>query len=266
MQIAINTGSLSQDTPEALEKAAALGFRHVEVNLQTAEFDYGYRRKPNARFYRQLKNQIDEMGLIVWSVSAPALTQEQMFSSRARKDILMSGVGAAGLLGSQVYVTGPTDLFQDEDALLTYFDKREAPPIINGFDETWAQAVNRRMALAIRNYDYWVGSPLINNAERMNNLTDALAVGCALDIRLAQHRNPLPVWIEQLNERLAVAYVYDLGEDGRPKTPTGEEWAEWLTPFKQTRLKCLVMSAANDQSDSEIIDSRTRLAEILERV
>ena len=65
MQIAISTGSLSQETPKALEKAAALGFRHVEVNLQTAEFDYGYRRKPDVRFYRQLRKQIDELGLVV---------------------------------------------------------------------------------------------------------------------------------------------------------------------------------------------------------
>lgn len=263
MQIAINTGSLSQDTPEALEKAAALGFRYVEVNLQTAEFDYGYRRKPNARFYRQLRKQIDELGLLVWSVSAPPLTPEQMFSSRARKDILMNGVGAAGLLGSQVYVTAPTDLFQSEDVLVDYFNKPEAPPIINGFDEAWAQVVNRRMALTIRNYDYWMGAPLVNTADKMHNLTEALAVGCALDIRLAQHRNPLPVWVEQLNERLAVAYAYDLGEDDRPKTPTGEEWGEWLAPLKQTRLKCLVMSAAQGQSDSEIIDGRNQLEEKL---
>jgi hypothetical protein len=264
MQIAINTGSLSQDTPEALEKAAALGFRHVEVNLQTAEFDYGYRRKPNARFYRQLRKQIDELGLVVWSVTAPSLTPEQMFSTRARKDILMNGIGAAGLLGSQVYVTGPTDLFQNENALLAYFDQGDAPPVIEGYDESWAQVINRRMAMAVRNYDYWMGTPLINQVERMHTVTDALAVGCALDIRLAQNRNPLAAWVAQLGDRLAVGYVYDLGEDGRPKTPTGTEWAEWLAPFKQTRLKCLVISAAKEESDLDIADSRTRLEEILE--
>jgi sugar phosphate isomerase/epimerase len=264
MQIAINTGSLSQDTPEALEKAAALGFRHVEVNLQTAEFDYGYRRKPNARFYRQLRKQIDELGLLVWAVSAPPMTQEQMFSTRARKDILMNGVAAAGLLGSQVYVVGPTDLFKSEDALQAYFDNPEAPPMIGGYDEAWAQVINRRMTFAIRNYDYWMGSPLINQAERMNNLTEVLAVGAALDIRLAQRRNPLPTWIEHLNDRLAVAYVYDLSEDGRPQLPTSEDWNEWLAPFKSTRLKCLVISAAAGQSDTDIIEARNRLQGFVE--
>lgn len=264
MHIAINTGSLSQDTPKALDKAAALGFRYVEVNLQTAEFDYGYRRKPNARFYRQLKKQVDELGLVVWSVTAPPLTPEQMFSSRARKDILMSGVGAAGLLGSQVYVAGPTDLFQNEDALQVYFDKEEAPPVIDGYDEAWAQVINRRMVLALRNYDYWMGAPLINRADRFQKLTNDLAIGCALDIRLAQYRNPLPDWIECLDDRLAAGYVYDMGEDDRPKTPTGEEWDEWLAPFKKTRLKCLVISAGSDQSDSEIADGRAMLEELLD--
>jgi sugar phosphate isomerase/epimerase len=264
MQIAINTGSLSQETPEALEKAAALGFRYVEVNLQPAEFDYGYRRKPNARFYRQLRKQIDELGLVIWSVTAPPLSPEQMFSTRARKEILMGGVGAAGLLGSQVYVVSPTDIFQNEDALQLYFEKGDAPPIIQGYDEAWAQIINRRMTPAVRNYDYWMGAPLVNTAERMQNLTDALAVGCALDIRTAQHRNPVATWIECLSDRLAVAYVYDLGEDGRPKCAAGEEWAEWLAPLKKTRLKCLVISAGKEQIDNDIIESRTMIKEILD--
>jgi len=122
------------------------------------------------------------------------------------------------------------------------------------------------MVLSVRNVDYWMGSPLINHVERMHNLTDALAVGCALDIRLAQHRNPLSLWVEQLNNRLAVAYVYDLTEDGRPKTPAGEEWPEWLAPFKKTRLKCLVISAAEGQSDSEIKDGCQKLQEIFETI
>jgi hypothetical protein len=186
-----------------------------------------------------------------------------MFSTRARKDILISGIGAAGLLGSQVYVTGPTDLFQNEDALLAYLNEPDAPPVIQGFDEAWAQVVNRRMVLAIRNYDYWMGAPLINQAERMQKLTDDLAVGCALDIRLAQHRNPLPAWIDCISDRLAVAYVYDLGEDGRPTTPAGDEWAGWLIPFRKTRLKCLVISAGQGRSDVEIIEGRTMIEEIL---
>jgi hypothetical protein len=263
MQIAINTGSLSQETPKALEMAADLGFRQIEVNLQTAEFGYGYRRRPDARFYRQMKKQIDELGLSVWSATSPPQTQEQMFSSRARKDIMMNSVGAAGLLGAQVYVSSPTDLFQNEDDLLFYLEKGDAPPTIKGYDESWAQIINRRMSPVIRNYDYWVGAPLINQAERLKRVTDALAIGCALDIRLAQRRNPLATWIEALSDRLAVVYAYDMDEDGRISAPASGEWAEWLEPFKQTRLKTLVMSAGEGQGAAEIKASRAMLQEIL---
>jgi hypothetical protein len=235
----------------------------VEINLQTAEFDYGYRRKPNARLYRQLKKQIDTLGLSVWSVTSPPLAQEQMFSSRARKDILINGVGAAGLLGGQVYVAEPADLFQSEEALQAYFQNEDAPPVIEGYDEAWAQVVNRRMALAVRNLDYWMGSPLTNQAERLKKLTDDLAVGCALDIRLAQHRNSLDAWVDCLGDRLALAYVHDLADDGRFQLPSGEEWADWLAPFQQTRLKCLVMSAGEGQSDEAILAGRFMLEEVL---
>ncbi len=264
MQIAINTGSLSQETPKALEMAADLGFGQIEVNLQTAEFGYGYRRKPNARFYRELKKQIDKLGLSVWSVTSPPQTQEQMFSSRARKDILMNGVGAAGLLGAQVYVTSPTDLFENEDDLAYYFEKGDAPPTISGYDEAWAQVINRRMAPVIRNYDYWMGSPLIDQAKRLEKLTDDLAIGCALDIRLAQRRNPLTTWVDCLGDRLAVSYAYDLDENGRITAPSSEEWPEWLLPIKQTRLKTLVMSAGEGQSEADILASRAMLQEILD--
>jgi hypothetical protein len=157
----------------------------VEVNLQTAEFGYGYRRKPSVRFYRQLKKQIDDLTLSVWSVTSPPQTQEQMFSSRAGKDILINSIGVAGLLEAQVFVATPMDLFEGEDALLAYFGAREAPLVIKEYDEAWAQAINRRMTLVMRNYDYWIGAPLINQADRLKKLTADLATGCALDIRLA---------------------------------------------------------------------------------
>jgi hypothetical protein len=187
-----------------------------------------------------------------------------MFSARARKDILMTGVGAGGLLGAQVYVTGPTDLFESEEDLLNYFEKGDAPPTIKGYDEAWAQIINRRMVPSIRNYDYWMGAPLINQADRVEKVTSDLAIGSALDIRLAQRRNPLSTWIECLADRLAVSYAYDLDDDGRLVAPISEEWAEWLQPLKQTRLKTLVISAGEDQGEAEISASRSMLQGILD--
>jgi hypothetical protein len=263
MQIAINTGSLSKETPRALERAADLGFRQVEVNLQPAEFGYGYRRKPSVRFYRQLNKQIDTLTLSVCSVTSSPQQQEHMFSSRARKEILINGIGAADLLGAQVFVSTPTDLFESEDALLAYFEAGNAPPVIKDFDEAWTQAINRRMTPVIRNYDYWMGSPLVNQADRLKKLTDSLAIGCALDIRLAQRSNPLSTWIEAVGDRLAVAYTYDVDEVGHHIAPISDYWGQLLEPFKQTRLKTLVISAGKGQGDEEISASRVMLQKIL---
>ena len=77
LQLAISTNTLGRSTPDALQPAADLGISHLEINLQPVEFDYGYRRKPNARFYRELRQQLDRLGLYVWSVTPPPRTQEQ---------------------------------------------------------------------------------------------------------------------------------------------------------------------------------------------
>jgi hypothetical protein len=84
-----------------------------------------------------------------------------------------------------------------------------------------------------------------------------------LDIRLAQNRNSLDAWVDCLGDRLALAYVHDVADDGRFQLPSGEEWANWLAPFQQTRLKCLVMSAGEGQSDEAILAGRFMLEEVL---
>ena len=98
MQIAINTNALNTNTSEAIQQAHQLGFQTVEINLQPTEFNYGYQRKVSSRFYRQLKKQINELGLSVWSTTSCPLNQSQMFFERARKDILVGGAVAAGIL------------------------------------------------------------------------------------------------------------------------------------------------------------------------
>ncbi|MEW5986326.1 MAG: hypothetical protein AB1791_06805 [Chloroflexota bacterium] len=268
--VAINTGSLGKQTPLALERAAGLGFRTVEVNLQTEEFGYGYQRKPNVRFYRELRRQVDSLGLSVWSVSAPPLTQAQMFYERARKDILMQAAGAAGILGAQVFVTYPADLFTTEIQFETYLREDRAPATIEGFDEAWAQVVNRRMTMALVNWQHWLGAPLTNQAERMAKITDDLAIGCALDMRRAVTRGALADWLEKISERLAVAYLYDLaageGEVSPAyRAPLDSQWQEWLPLLAGTRLKCLVMRADPEQSDEEITRSRVYVEDLVSK-
>jgi hypothetical protein len=263
MLIAISTGSLSERTPQALQRAADLGFREVEINLQEPELDYGYRRKPNVRFYRELRHQIDRLGLAVWSVTMPRLTQEQMFFERARRDILIAAAGAAGIVGGRVLVLRPADIFTSEMAFAAYWEGKTAPPVIEGFDEGWAQAVNRRLTVALANHDHWLGAPLTNQADRIARVTSDLAIGWAMDARRAMGRNSLAAWLEAAGERLAVAHLYDLEEGGRRRAPMAAEWPEWLAGLGRTRLKCLVMAGDPGQSDDEIRQSQAYLTSIL---
>ena len=261
MFIAINTESLSKNTPEAVAKAAALGFKHIEVNLQTDEYGNGYKRKPNVRFYRELKKQIDGLGLSVWSVTTTPLTQEQMFFERARKDIFLGNAGAAGILEAKVVVVRPADIFTSEINFETYLREKTAPPMIEGYDEGWVQVVNRRMIVALLNHDHWLGIPLTNSAERMALLTEDLAVGWAFDVTRGLNRGQMADWLEKLNERMAVAYAYDLLDDGETIcAPISEKWGERAAALNQTRLKCLVLRANPRQSADEIKQSYDYLA------
>lgn len=258
MNLAINTASLSDDTAEALDRAAALGFDTVEVTLQPDEFGYGYRRRPDVKLYRTLRQQLDENKLSAWSVSAPQLTQRQMFSPRARREILINGAGAAGVLGAKVYVVEPAHLFANEDITETYFREQTAPPVVDGFDEAWAQVVNRRMTFAVDNASYWIGLPLLNNAERMAKVTRDLGIGWSGDLRRAS-TSDITQWLTLCGERLAVAHAYDLAEDGETRlTPEDEQWADWLAPLADTRLKTVVLHGHPNQDDNEFIAARAR--------
>ena len=264
MEIAISTASLNPSTPAAIERAWALGFTQVEINLQPDEFGYDYKRKTNARFYRSLARTLAEKKLSVWSTTTPPLTQQQMFSARARKDILMSSAIAAGMLGSRVFVASGLDVFRDEDLVDAYFERGLSPPVVDGFDEAWVQAVNRRVSMAICNEDFWIGLPLLNRPDRLDKVSTDLAVGIAFDLRQALRRGNLDIWLDKVGDRIAVAYLYDESEDGRRCAPIAEEWRDWLPALSQTRLKTVVLVAHPDQSDVEISQSRDFIAGILQ--
>jgi sugar phosphate isomerase/epimerase len=263
MQLAINTGSLAKNTHDALERAADLGFKSVEINLIDHEFAYGYRREPAVAFYRRLRVELDKSHLAVWSVSTPPLSQEQMFSERSRKEILKGGAGAAGIVGAKVFVVQPADIFINQQAFDRYLYDRTAPAVTEGFDEAWVQVVNRKMTMALANRDYWIGTLLTNQAERLGNIANDLAIGCALDIRQALSRNSLDTWLESIGERLAVAYAYDVSDDGLTHAPIDDDWEEWITILKMSRLKVLTIRAGHLQSDEEIVRSRRIIEQLL---
>jgi hypothetical protein len=263
MKVAISTLSLASGTNQALTRAADLGFKVVEVNLLAHEYGNGYRRQPDEIFYRQLQADIEQTGLQVWSVTAPPLTQEHMFSQRARKEILRGSAIIAGLLGAKVLVMQPADIFRDQQAFDGYMPENKAPAVIDGFDEAWVQAVNRKITMALMNRDYWIGSLLTNQAERLASIVQDLALGCALDIRQALNRSDLGSWLASVGERLAVGYAYDMNADGQRRAPTSHEWSDWLPALADGRLKTMVIQAAINQSDEEFIQSRQFLESLV---
>ena len=266
MHIAVSTFSLADSTPDALNRAAELGFSHVEINLDSDEFGYGYRRRPNVKFYRDLKTQLDQLGLQVWSITPPPLTPAQMFSPKARKDILLGSAGAGGILGARVFSAEPTHLFTNEDDLIAYFNEGGVPPIIAGFDETWAQVKNKRMTFAVQNQGHWLGQPLTNNPQRMKKLTFDLGIGCALDLPQAAKNAPLLEWLRELLDRIAVMSSYQT-VDEQVVLVDGGDSAETLTQLTQTNLKCLILHGHPDEEDDTfraILQShRKRLNDLL---
>ncbi len=263
MQLAINTGSLAADTQKARERAADLGFGSVESNIGSQEFGYGYRRKPDAGLFRQIRADLDKKNLTVWSVSAPRLSHEQMFSELSRREILKGGAIAAGLLGAKVLVVQPADIFISQKSFDGYIQDHKAPAVIAGFDEAWVQVVNRKMTMALVNRDYWIGTLLTNQAERLAKIANDIAIGCALDIRQALNRNDLGTWLEKVGDRLAAAYAYDLSESGLLIAPMEEEWDSWISTLNNSRLKTVIVQAQPLQEDDEIIRSRLYFEDIL---
>ena len=265
MQLAIYTDSLASNTYEALKRAAKLGFRSLEVKLQSHEFNYGYQRKPDVNFYRELRAEIESLGLNVWSVSPPDLRQEEMFSMRSRGDILKGAASAAALLQAKVFVVEPVNIFRDQEDFDRYIQNGLAPAVIPGFDESWVQIVNGKMFMALLNRDYWIGSPLTNNAQRIAQIANDLAVGCALDIPRAVSRSDIASWLQHAGERLAVAYTYDQMENGLPVAPIDDKWIDLLANVQKSRIKAIVLKTHPEQDDDEILQSRVFVESLLKK-
>jgi sugar phosphate isomerase/epimerase len=192
MKIAVNTGSLSFDTPTAVAQAKGLGFTTVEVNLQQAELRYDFQREPDTAFYATLAQEIRIRGMSVGSVHNLFLNAAQAFSQGARREILQLSARVTAQLGSAVLVVHPADLFVSEEALSAYLSgapkKRGALPLVAGFDQLRDVLDELGVRLALENVSYWHDTLLTNQAEYMALLVDALDCQVALDVRRSLHR------------------------------------------------------------------------------
>jgi hypothetical protein len=262
LEIAINTGSLSTNTLEAFDRAAALGFRAVEVNLQQGELKYDYYRKVDFEFYQRLAGEAGARGLRVTSVHSLALNGAQAFSSQARGAILAAAARIAGLLGARALVAHPADLFTGHEALEDYFagGQKVAPPLVAGFDEAWAQLANRRTALAVENVNYWHRTQGTNALERLQRVIVDLGVHCVLDVRRALPASgatdALARWVAAVGPRTVLVHAHAASASAEHQPPLGPEWAEYAPLFRQTAAKACVLEVDGAHGDDKLIESR----------
>jgi sugar phosphate isomerase/epimerase len=247
MKLAINTGSLSLNSFEALERAQALGFDAVEVHLHQAELRYDGQRKADLSFYQRLGEAIRARGMSAVSVHHPVLTGEQVFSQRARAELLHLAIRATALLGAPILVVHPADIFTSAEDLETYFLEHSAPPVIAGFDEAWAQLANRGLRLAIKNVSFGRGLTLTNHATRLAQVADDLAVHAVLDVWRGADKPNIPAWVEKAGRRIVLLHLQE-AVDGRDHLPPlSEKWADWLPLLQGTAAQACVIQAAETE-------------------
>lgn len=244
MKIAINTGSLSLNTFEAIERAQALGFDALEVDLHQAELRYDGQRKADLSFYQRLGDAIRDLGMSVVSVHHPVLSGEQVFSQRVRAELLHLAIRATALLGAPILVVHPADIFTSAEDLETYFLEHSAPPVIAGFDEAWAQLANRGLRLAIKNISFGRGLTLTNHATRLVQVADDLAVHAVLDVWRGADKPNIPAWVEKAGRRIVLLHLYETVDGREHIPPLSEIWADWLPLLQGTAAQACVIRAA----------------------
>jgi len=245
MQIAVSTGSLSLNTFEAIERAAALGFNAIQVNLQQAELRYDWNRKPDLAFYQRLGEAIRDRNLTVVSAHHPILNGAQAFSQRARAELLQAAIHAAASLGAPMLVVHPADIFTSAEDLEAYFLEHNAPPVIAGFDEAWAQSANRKLRLAVENVNYWRGTIMTNHAEHLAQVTEDLAVYAVLDVWRGADKPNIQRWVEKLGQRILLLHLHEAVDGREHLPPLSEKWAEWVPLLRGTAAQAGVIEASD---------------------
>jgi len=264
MDLAINTGSLSFDTPAAVAQAKGLGYQALEVNLQQGELRYEFNRQPNLEFYDVLAQEIQLRGMRVVSVHNLFLTSAQVFSQGARREILQLAVRLTARLGASMLVVHPADLFISEEALTHYLssdmESRGILPLIAGFHEIRAELDELNVVLALENVHHWRDTLLTNQAEHMRVLTDALDCRVSLDVRRCLDRPSLESWVALVGERVALCHLHDQVDGQEHHPPLDPAWAERVALLKGTAAQaCVIEASATPMAHGNIRASRDHI-------
>lgn len=264
MDIAINSGSLSFDTPAAAAQAKGLGFTALEVNLQQAELRYDFNRQPNLEFYDVLAQEIQLRGMRVVAVHNLFLNSTQVFSHQARREILSLAGRLTARLGASILVVHPADLFTSEEALTDYVTGgSKRPPFIAGLAEVRAELAQLEISLALENVNHWRDTLLTNQARHMRMLTDALECLVTLDVRRSLNRPSLERWVELLGERITLLHLHDQVTDQEHHPPLDPAWRAYVALLKQTAAQaCVIEASATPMAHGNIRASRDYIAQL----
>ncbi len=267
MEIAINSGSLSFDTPTAVAQAKGLGFTALEINLQQDELRYDFHRQPNLAFYDVLAQEIKLRGIHVVSVHNLFLNSAQVFSHQARREILSLAGRLTARLGARILVVHPADLFTSEEALTRCLSGdiggREDLPLIAGFDQVRAELDELEVSLALENVNHWRDTLLTNQADSMLRLTDALECQVTLDVRRSLNRPNLSRWVELMSERIVLLHLHDQVEGQEHHPPLDPAWRERIALLKQTAAQaCVIEPSATPLAQGNIRASSDYIAQL----
>ena len=247
MNFAINTASLSHNTPVAVALAKGLGFTALEVNLQQGELRYDSNRQPDLDFYDGLAREIRLRGMLVLSVHNLFLTGAQVFSQGARREILQAAAQVTARLGASILVVHPADVFASEEALTAYLSgdstERGELPLIAGFDQVRVELDELQVSLALENVDHWCDTLLTNQAENMRVLTEALDCSVTLDVQRSLNRPSLEHWVDLVGQRVALLHLHDRVEGQEHHPPLEPAWVKWVALLRGTAAQASVIEA-----------------------
>jgi len=265
MHLAINTGSLSFDTREAIAQVHSLGFSAVELNLQQAELAYGFDRKPNFAFYTALAREIKVRKLTVTDVHALFLDAAQMFSARARREVLAAEGVVTRMLGANLLVVRPTDILSDEESFASFVaDPRAGVPLIQDIGRVIRELRSGGVQIALENVQHWRGTCGTNDAEVMARLVGALGCRVTLDVRRGSDRPSLGRWIELLGDRIAVLHLHDFLDGSEHHPPSAPDWKQMAPQLKRTSAQVCVIESSSNRNPGAIKASREYIFKLLQ--
>jgi sugar phosphate isomerase/epimerase len=267
MQLAINSGSLSFDTRAAIAEVHSLGFTAIELNLQQAELAYGFQRQPRLSFYQDLARELSLRKLTVTDVHALFLNAAQMFSARAKREVLSVEGQVTRMLGAEILVVHPTDTLDNQEWLDLYGADprvRVRVPLIEGMASVIRELQSGGVAIALENVQHWHDLHGTNDAEVMARLVEALDCYVTFDVRRGSNRPSLERWLELLGNRMQVLHLHDAIGGVEHHPPAAPDWRQIIPQLKRTSAQVYVLEATANRNPGGIKVSREFIWKLLQ--